>query len=436
MMSVTDRMTRAWPVWLPGPLPVAVWLATRAALLALVGEFYPWEWYPDLLYEWILTITAGGNPYLGLQAYPPVSMLAFLIPGALSPSPAAFRVVYPLFIVLIDLAILLWMRRAERDGFRHATLAYALAMPAIGPILLLWRFDLLPALCQVAATVCAIRGARTWSWAWLGIGIALKLYLAALVPLWIAWELASRRRERDARVAAIVPSTDAGLARRIGTGLALAGGPVIVLAVVALVVWGPRSLEPYTYSFGRGVTIDSTPATLIAELGRTGLPTSWSYEADCFCPVRSAGPAVDAPLRTAFSLLGVAGALLLAVWYVRAPGPRRLAAASAGITALAAFASPILSPQHLVWPLAPLALVAFDPRGRTALGLAMLAAATAAYAWLGPTFQVHVYEYTDLGRALLLTRAGAELGALLVLGVPLGLELGRARAARVATARK
>jgi hypothetical protein len=363
-----------------------------------VGSFYPWEWYPDLLYESVGVMLGGGNPYSGEQVYPPLAMFTFLIPGVVSPSAEAFRTVYALFIVAIDLAILFWMRRAERDGFAHAGLAYAIALPAIGPILLLWRFDLLPMLCQIAATVCAVRGSRSWSWALLGVGIALKLYLLALVPLWIAWELHSRRR-----------------AAPIARGLALALGPVVVLAAVALFVWGPRSLEPYTYSFGRGVTIDSTPATVIAELGRAGTPTSWTYEPDCFCPIRTAGPEIDAPLRTGFSLLGVVGVLGFAVWYLRSPSPQGFVAGAAGITALAAFASPILSPQHLVWPLAPLALVAFDPRGRIALGLAILAAATAAYLMWGPTFQVHVAEYTDLGRALLLTRAVAELGAVLVL---------------------
>jgi hypothetical protein len=318
---------------------------------------------------------------------------------------AAFRVVYALFIVLIDLGILFWMRRAERDGFAHAGLAYAIALPAIGPILLLWRFDLLPMLCQIAATVCLIRAGvrphiagRAWMWSWLflGLGIALKLYLLALLPLWMAWQLRAH------------PSV-----QRMARGVALALGPVVVLAAIALVVWGARSLEPYTYSFGRGVTIDSTPATVIAELGRAGTPTSWTYEPDCFCPVRSAGAAIDAPLRTGFSLLGVAGALGFALWYLGRPSPLRLVAGAAGITALAAFASPILSPQHLVWPLAPLALLAGLVWGRVALGLAMASAATAAYLMWGPTFQVHVMEYTDLGRALLVTRAVAELGAVL-----------------------
>lgn len=427
------------PLWVPRPLTLAVWLVTRAVLLALVGSFYPWEWYPDLIFEHVGVMLGGGNPYAGEQVYPPLSMVMFLIPGVLSQSAEAFRTIYALFIVAIDLAILFWMRRAERDGCAHAGLAYAVALPAIGPILLLWRFDLLPMLCQIAATVCAVRAslrpgaasrAWTWSWLWLGLGIALKLYLLALVPLWLAWHVAMRQLPPGGsfRTRLRTAIVDGQLFR----GLALALGPVVVLAAVALAVWGPRSLEPYTYSFGRGLTIDSTPATVIAELGRAGTPISWTYEPDCFCPVRTAGPGIDAPLRTGFSLLGVAGALGFALWYLRWPSSWRLVAGAAGITALAAFASPILSPQHLVWPLAPLALVAFDPRGRLALGLAMVAAATAAYLMWGPTFQVHVMEYTDLGRALLVTRAVAELGAVLVLVFPTGPELRDAGAVRTA----
>ncbi len=431
-----------WPTWAPGPVPFIIWLATRVALLALVGGFYPWEWYPDLLYESVRVMLGGGNPYAGEQVYPPLSMLAFLIPGVLAGSAEAFRTVYALFIIAIDLAILLWMRRAERDGFAHAGLAYAIAVPAIGPTLLLWRFDLLPMLCQIAATVCLIRaGARpdvagrawTWSWLFLGLGIALKLYLLALVPLWIAWEIVSRRPKTGGpeRISLWERLRTAKPDRRLARGLALALGPVVALAVVALAVYGPRSLEPYTYSFGRGITIDSTPATVIAELGRAGTPTSWTYEPDCFCPVRTAGAAIDAPLRTAFSLLGVAGALAFALWYLRSPSPLRLVAGAAGITALAAFASPILSPQHLVWPLAPLALLAGYVRGRIALGLAMISAATAAYLMWGPTFQVHVMEYTDLGRALLVTRALAEAGAVVAIVFPTGHEMGTARAVRI-----
>lgn len=463
----SDPPPSPWPDWMPRLPTLAVWVLTRGALFALVGSFYPWEWYPDLLYESVGVMLGGGNPYVREQVYPPLAMVTFLIPGVLSGSADAFRTVYALFIIAVDLAILLWMRRAERDGFRHAGLAYAIALPAIGPILLLWRFDLLPMLCQVAATVCAVRAsirpgvasrAWTWSWLFLGLGIALKLYLLALVPLWIAWHLgrlrataamratpptASRTELVQVRTELVQdfhptsettgmpwPARWIDLARE----LALALGPLVLLAAVALVVWGPRSLEPYTYSFGRGVTIDSTPATVIAELGRAGTPTSWMYEPDCFCPVRTAGPGIDAPLRTGSSLLGVVGALGFALWYLRLPSPQRFVAGAAGITALAVFASPILSPQHLVWPLAPLALVAFDPRGRIALGLAMIAAATGAYTMWGPTFQVHVAEYTDLGRALLLVRAAAELGAVLVLVFPTSLELGQARAVRIGRA--
>jgi hypothetical protein len=152
----------------------------------------------DLTRMWVQELLAGANPYAlpGLE-YPPAAMFSFVLFGG-DAGLDTYRTSFAYSILLVDFAGLLVAWWAERSGRRHAAIAYVAAIPLMGPVLLLWRYDLIPAVLGLAALVCVLRDRRNWAWGMLGAGIAFKPYLAVLVPLWAIWEWRADRPRRGA----------------------------------------------------------------------------------------------------------------------------------------------------------------------------------------------------------------------------------------------
>lgn len=389
----------ALPAWLP-PLPLlALWVATRAYLLAgLPSQAGSGDGVMQLTHGWVEEIRRGDSPYHAEGiAYPPLAMLSFVLPGFWGASLPSYRVTFALMMVAADFAGLLWSWRAERDGRRFTTIGYTAAIPALGPLLILWRYDLIPAVCHLAAATCALRGARRRSWVWLGIGIAFKPYLAAVVPLWLVWEL---RQGGGGRL------------RRVSQGAGLAILPSALAALLILPLSGGDFADAYGFQLTRGLEFESTPAVILAEAGRagsTGVRNEFSRE--CLCWERT-GPAAGTigGASTALTLAALAGVVL---WLWRRPDAERLVAASVAAVIVMLLFYRVFSPQFLVWPLPPLALLA--GRARRAGALAALGGAAVLTSLEYPTHFVPVLQYQGVGRALLLLRVAAMAAALVLL---------------------
>lgn len=299
----------------------ALWVVTRAALLAAVWLFDADDDITELAFGWASDVLHGRSPWHDVAvAYPPLAMFGFAVPGLAADSPDSYALPFALSMLCLDAV-----------GARFGGLRYVLTVPALGPVLLLWRYDLAPALCHLGALTAAIKGRRSWSWAWLGVGIALKPYLLVVVPLWWMWDRSPRAL--------------------------LVGAPSVCAAVVATLLFGFEWVDSYAFQGSRELSVEAGPAVVasVFGVGSVGLDRA------CLCFVRA-----DAP---GFALAGTALCLPALLWiYWRRPG--LVAGSIAAIAALLLFA-PVFSPQYLVWLVVPATLL-----GGRALWLATAAAFT------------------------------------------------------------
>ena len=340
-------------------MTAGLWVLTRAALVAAV-----WLWDADdditeLAWTWTQDLLRGDSPYHDVAvAYPPLAMLGFALPGLAASSADAYALPFALCMLVVD-AI----------GARFGGRRYVLAVPAAGPVLLLWRYDLAPAVCHLGAAWFALRGRRAASWTWLGVGVALKPYLLVVVPLWFLWDRSPARASL-----ALLPSAVAAAAMTLVIGLD----------------W----VDAYLFQGQREVSVEAGPAVLASLFG------AGSVELDraCLCFVRTG---ID-PAGTLGSLAGLA--LLAGVWWRgRRADPDWLV--KGGIAAVAAvlLVAPVFSPQYLVW-LLPVAALA----GGATLWL------TAAAAFTGFLAYPLLYDAVLAGDALPLLVARLLLLAALI----------------------
>ena len=337
-------------------MTVVLWVLTRAALLGAVWFFDEDDGTTELAYTWAREVLAGTSPYheAGV-AYPPLAMFGHALPGIVSPSPGAYALAFALTMLAVDAA-----------GARLGGRRYILAVAAMGPVLLLWRYDLAPAVCHLAAAAAALRGRRDASWAWLGASIALKPYLAVAVPLWLLWDPRAR-------------------------GLALTIAPSLAAALLMLPIAGADVLDPYLFQAQRGLSVESGPAfvTMLLSAGQN------AYDEACLCWVREGVPLAG----TLGTLAGLTGIAFLTWRFAR--GERtamRLVRASVAMVAVTLLTAPVFGPQYLIWLVPPAVLL-----GRRETVLAGLAALTGALAY--PILYDEVLAVSVTGLALLTVRA-------------------------------
>lgn len=169
---VGDRRTWIW---------LAVWLATRALIVAEVGFWATPE--PRLedvnRYEaWSHVLTAG-HAFPGGDAwqYPPGAGLLMLLPRLV---PASYGEAFVGLMLLVDLAGLVLLARLGRRSGRDAGVwVWLLGMPLLGAFAVL-RFDLVPTVIAIAALLVIHRRPH-WFGALVGLGAAIKLWPVLLL---------------------------------------------------------------------------------------------------------------------------------------------------------------------------------------------------------------------------------------------------------------
>lgn len=387
--------SRSVMTWLPGAGLFSLWAVTRLLLVAGLHRLGgAGDGVMPLAYEWVQQIMHGESPYHDIGvAYPPLAMFFFAIAGLAADGAAAYGARFASAILAADFAGLCLAGRAQRIGRRHAGPVYVLGLFSIGPILLLWRYDLVPALFHLGAGFCLLRGNRRLSWALLGAGIALKPYLAVVAAVWGVWELRSA-----------LPSP----LRRLAQGFWLALVPSLIGAVAMLPLSGLDFFRSYSFQASRGLQIESGPAILLAELGKAGFVFQRPvFSSACLCWERT-GPQAGliAAASTVAAVAGLAGLLFL-LWRRTNEDNAVLASCAAVLITLVTYR--VFSPQYLVWALAPMALVAGSRRGKAAAALVAGAALAAAY--LYPLHYFEVINHSGAGRWLLLGRTAALLAS-------------------------
>lgn len=280
--------------------------------------------------------------------YPPYALLWFVVPGELSTDLGGFRLTFGLEMWVADALIkvlLLHHAVRARTGLRDLVpfLAYTLGSAALGHVLL-QRFDLVPALLTLGATLAVAHGWALAGGALIALGAGTKVYPVLLVPILAAF---ARRGGRK------------GLTRFVA-GAALASIPL--LAAAFWVPWWRFA----SYHVDRGLQAESLLASVVWALHFAGLPAGWVL---VWRAVEVTGP-VAAGLVGPGKLLWVATTLACtaaATWTAWHLGGQRSRSATIAEMAavlllpIAGFVATniVLSPQFHLWLLPLAALVLF-----------------------------------------------------------------------------
>jgi Glycosyltransferase family 87 len=304
------RSIPAWALW-------AIWLATRAALYLLVtvprrpGDIGIYQrWYACCL-------SHGRFPTADpLWQYPPGAALAFWLPGRL---PGGYLDSFALLITACDLAVTLMLCAAARRGGSWSGAWYwTCGAPLLGAVVVT-RFDMVPVALSVAALCLTRRGGDRG--ALIGAAAAIKLWPVTL----LAGTPPGQGRRTLAAAAAVLAAACASFAGATGSFLA--------------------------HQDARGAEIESVAATPFMIWRHAGWPGTVVFRFGAW--QLSHGHAALAMDASRLSLVVVAAAVLgwrLAVAAGRVRWrPEFAADAPLAATLLFLVASPVLSPQYMLW---------------------------------------------------------------------------------------
>lgn len=165
---------KTW-IWL------AVWLATRALIVAEVGFWA--SSHPRLEdvnnYETWSHVLTGEHAFPGGEAwqYPPGAGLLMLLPRLVA---AGYGEAFVGLMVLVDLiGLVLLMRLARRSGNDTGVWVWLLGLPLLGAFAVL-RFDLVPTVIAIGALLVIHRRPQ-WFGALVGLGAAIKVWPVLLL---------------------------------------------------------------------------------------------------------------------------------------------------------------------------------------------------------------------------------------------------------------
>lgn len=302
------------------PRPYRLWVLSRLAMLALLVAYTGVE--SDINY-YRESLEAGGSIGHTLIEYP---VAAYgLIAGVWSvlPSTTAFLVGWLVLMLTVDLGFYVLLVR--RPPYRRATRFWAMAGPALGPVMY-FRFDLVPAAfvglaCLYAATRPRIAGAL------LSIAAMLKYWPALVLPA-----LVRQTRQRGRLVVAAL------LTALIGGSIALAAAG-----------WH-RQFSPLTWQKDRGLeqeAVWATPAVLL----RWFRPHQYTVAHSRYESFDITGPGVSTLITLATVTEIVAAVLIAYAWWRRrndstpAHGMWLLLATTTGFI----ISDKVFSTQYVLW---------------------------------------------------------------------------------------
>lgn len=315
----------------------------------------------------------GQLPYRDFPLeYPPGSLLAFLLPGAvphgLAPSVLALQA------VAVEAAVMWWVLRPVDGALWRWVSLSMMVFPFLAG-----GFDALP-MAAIAGSTALLAGGSAAGWWLAGLGAVVKIAPGAA---WV-W------------------------------GRGHVGMAVAALAVTAAVLLVPGAIaddpdDAYLgYALHRGVQVESVAATTAWVAQRVaGETPRFAYRFKAY-EIDGAGGAA-----AGWTVVGVAGIVLVALMAGRG-GPADPWLAAFTTVVLFLIANKVLSPQFVAWP-APLAAVLGGWWFRSWLAIAALT--LAAYLGDGPTW---ILSCAALRNVVLVLAAAAGLRALRVSGRPSG----------------
>lgn len=332
--------------WARHPAVVAILIAVALIVAATILALFPvaQRWAGDIrLFEQYASMTFSGElgetPFLSW--YPPLALIPLGIPllaGGGWVYAFAFGVEMAAFASAGGLLVG-GLREGAGDRLRVVA-AYA-ALVVVAAALVVWRYDIVPAVLTVAALWATTRGRWALAGAMLGLAGGLKLYAAVLAPLLVlhAW------RTGGAKAAVRAGAT---------------GGLVGMGSVAAYALFpGSSPLDLLSFTASRPLHLESVPGAVIAALAMMGA-TVVDIELS-FGSFNVTGSAADdslaalrvlQPLVLALSL----GAGSYAIWRQRPLATDTVVLAWMAALLGLVVANRVVSPQYLLWvlPLIPL----------------------------------------------------------------------------------
>lgn len=299
----------------------------------------------QLYYKSSLSLLQGQMPYLDFPLeYPPLALLPMVLPQLVNLGQFGFSgyVVFFLLenLLLTTLIALLLLRVVSHYQQRQhfwTLRAYILLACLSGPILL-WRYDLFPAVLTLLALLFVLNGRPIIAGMWLGLGIAAKLYPIVLLPIFAAYYLASRNYR--------------GLLRLL---LGTIGATCLTLLPFALIA-GSEILSFLRYHQLRGLQIESLPAGVVSlahVLGLTKASVVHNYGAFHLESPLASSILKLLPFMSILSFLGVTAICLGSFRHEYAMKGRITAKnlVTYTIAVLLTFItiSKVFSPQYIVW---------------------------------------------------------------------------------------
>jgi Glycosyltransferase family 87 len=294
-----------------------VWLATRVGLYLLIR--LPGGYGDVGIYQrWYACCLSHGRFPLAdpMWQYPPGAALVLWLPGHL---PGGYKGTVVLLAIGCDLAIILMLCAAARRGGSWAGAWYwAFGVPLLG-VVSIARFDMVPVALSVAA-LC-LTGRAVIRGALIGAGAAVK-----------AWPLT------------LLAGTAPGQWRR-----SLAATAVVLAAVC--VVFAHATGTFLAHQDARGTEIESVAATPFMIWRQAGWPGTVMYR---FGAQQLSGEHAALALDASRLALVLAAAAVVGWRLFIAAGrarwrPEFAADAPLAATLLFLVASPVLSPQYLLW---------------------------------------------------------------------------------------
>ena len=326
------------------PTIPALELVVGAAMVLAVILTRPKFSGPDVFIKIADKIAQGLVPYRDFMLeYPPLALFPVALPRlAAGPSDSAYVrlfIVIAFILAAIAAAAVAWLAGRGWSALSRgeSLIAFAALALAAAPMII-WRFDIFPALFTTLALVAVASRKPGWAGFALAIGAAAKLYPAFLVPVFLAYYLFSRRWRSAGMMV-------------FGFVAFMAG-----LAAVLYAVAGPDGFTFLTYQEDRGFEIESVVAGLaLAAQTLFGTPVSIFHDFGSYqirSPLLGTLSAANAVLMLS---LGAVFAVRLFLRFQRdarrfsTVQPQTLVAFLMASVLLLMLANKVLSPQYVAW---------------------------------------------------------------------------------------
>ena len=289
---------------------------------------------------------SGALPYRDfLLEYPPGTLLFMIFPRVFADGYLSYYVLFAIEIAILDATVLIALYAsalASRVSVLRVLVLYTVALVLLGRVVV-YRLDLAPVALTALGLLAWQRRKPAWAAAAFAAGTATKLYPAVLLPPLLIDQWYFGQRGKISRTVLVYAAT-----------LVLCSGPLLPALLLA-----PQSvMQSLHYQTNRHLEIESLWATppLLLHLV-TGFPLQVTFRERSYGIL---GPG------TAFGDAGTPALVLIVLmvyWRWRRArddlGGRTavILIGTSAITLASAIMSKVLSPQYLIWVMAPLALL-------------------------------------------------------------------------------